>query len=118
MPRALATGKLNTLGTIEQRTPGKDAANRPLPGYVPFLTLYADVSSFTGLGALREAEGAIPDGGSTYSIRVRYRPNAGITEGMRFNIGNTHYFDIKKILHDFKGKQWTDLVCVYGAGNG
>lgn len=114
---SLAAGSLNVFGRIEKRA-GKDALNRPLPGWVLHLERWMNVGGSTGLGAIRESQGAIPDGSMIYSIRIRYAPNAGITEGMRVNVADSYFFDINKIRHDFAGKEWTDLICTYGASDG
>lgn len=111
-------GSLNCLGTIDRRTPGTDALNKPLTTWDVFIDeVWANISGQTGLGAVRETQGKIPDGGSIYSIRIRYRPDAGITEGMRYNF-NGQYFDIHKIRHDFVRREWTDLICTHGASDG
>jgi head-tail adaptor len=111
-------GTLNVKGTIDRRTPGTDALNMPLATWEVFIEdVWANVKGQTGLGAVREAQGKIPDGGSLYSIRIRFRPNAGITAGMRYSAGDQH-FDIHKIRHDFERREWTDLICTHGASDG
>lgn len=113
----MRSGSRNCLGNIEKRTAGTGPLNQPLNTWEAHIEgVWADIRGAGGLGAIKEAEGGVPDGGNVYSIRIKFRPT-GVDEGMRYN-HNGRLFNIVKIRHDFNGREWTDLICVLGANDG
>lgn len=108
----LAAGKLNRRITIERRVSGEDAAGQPIEGWEPVATVWADIRTPTGLGAVRDMQGDIAASITRYSIRIRYRE--GLDAGMRV-LAQGEVFDIKQVRMDYAGRVWTDLVCEVGA---
>lgn len=113
----MSASRRNCLGKIEKRVAGKGPLNQPVENWeTAFDGIWSDIRGATGLGAIKESEGGVPNGGNVYSIEIKFRPT-GIDEGMRFN-HNGRLFNIAKIRHDFAGKESTWLICTLGANDG
>jgi head-tail adaptor len=124
----MRTGDLNTRMTLQVRQTGRNALNQPVHTWQNVEALDCDVRSPTGMGSITQA-GMTPEGvqlsSAYYSVRIRF--NLTPTGAMRlvFNNEDTDLpdeslgiMDIKKVHHDFKGKEWTDMVCELGANAG
>lgn len=108
----LAAGSLNTLITINKPNPARDALNRPVAGFVLHKQKWADPRTPSGMATIRdEAQGGVPSLSVAYSFRVRF--DTSINETMQVQAyGMT--FDITRVIHDLKDREWTDLVCKHG----
>ena len=112
----MKAGKLNTLLQIEELTGVPDEVNQLVEAWTLFKEVWGDIRGANGLGVIKESEG-VGKAISRYSIRIRYKPNAGINVGMRVN-HHGEIFSIVQIQHDFAGRDWTDLVCELGGNDG
>ena len=109
----LDAGKLNRRITIERRVAGEDAAGQPIEGWEPVATVWADIRTPTGLGAVRDMQGDIAASLTRYSIRIRFRE--GLDTGMRV-VTQGQVFDVKQVRMDYAERIWTDLVCEVAEG--
>lgn len=109
----LDAGTLNRKITIQNKGDGTDDWGTPLPNvWVDVCKPWASIKSLSGLGTIKaDAQTSVVKA----SIRIRYRTD--IAAGMRALHGATVY-DIKAVLQDHAGREFTDLVCevVHGAG--
>lgn len=112
---SLAAGELNRRIIIERPSGAVDAANQPTGAYVRVATRWARPLGKTGMATIRDAQPGIQVAPGMYSWRIRF--DESFDTGMRVNYKG-RYFDIKEIRHDFAGREYTDLVCEYGANNG
>lgn len=110
-------GDRNRLLVIERRSGAVDESNQPInDDWVFVMNRWAEAKTLTGMGAVRAAAEGVPAGPTRYSWRINYTPT-GIDTGMRAKYRDT-VFDIVDIRHDFKDREFTDLVCDFGANNG
>ena len=109
----LDAGKLNRRITIERRVAGEDAAGQPIEGWEPVATVWADIRTPRGLGAVRDMQGDIAASIARYSIGIRYLE--GLDSGMRIRTQG-QVFDVKQVRMDYAERIWTDLVCEVAEG--
>ncbi|GAB1837322.1 hypothetical protein MyNCGM121_41020 [Achromobacter xylosoxidans] len=117
----MRAGRLRLWIRIEQRGNGSDAAGQPNGAWEEVATVRADPRGQTGMGSITRNQGNLGASIGVYSFRIRFR--RGIDQGMRVvelfdgqPVGDP--FDIKNVLMDYAGRQWTDLVCEQGGGDG
>lgn len=114
-------GMLRSRVTIQQRSAGTDAIGQPLTTWTDLATVWADIRTTSGLSSLR-AERVVADqmtSEAAYSVRIRWR--ADVTASMRVvetSGGVTRYFDVRQVLEDVAGREYLDLVCSLGNGEG
>lgn len=111
----MKAGALNRRITIQARDAGFDAAGQPVATWSDFATVWANLRTQTGLGAIRDMQGDLSASVTGYSFRIRYRED--ITPAMRVSY-NGQLFDIKQVQLDYAGRDWTDLVCAVGGSDG
>lgn len=116
----MGAGELNRLLQFEKRSETVDELNQPVLGdwVAAFPPIWGNIKSPTGMGSIRGSgeAGGLPRDLNLYSIRIRYRNNGTITNGMRIVHLGTR-FDIKQVKHDFDRREWTDLICEVGGNN-
>jgi len=113
----VAAGSLNKRVTIERKVPGKDAAGQPIQSWVEVCTVWGRVRTQTGFGFVH-AEFIASDAETvrtTASIRIRFRN--GLDTTMRVKVDGVIY-EIKAILPDTTGKEFTDIAVAVGANQG
>ena len=117
----LDAGLLRSRITIQQRAAGTDSLGQPLTTWEDVATVWADIRTQSGLSSLR-SERVVADqtaSETAYSIRIRWR-NA-ITAAMRASEtsgGVTRLFDIRQVIEDVTAREYLDLVCSLGNGEG
>lgn len=118
----LAAGSLNRLIVIEQRAPGKDAANRPNGAWTEFKRKWTDIKGATGMGAIRQPDtDGVTRTINQYSFRIRF--DRSVTNDMRVrevinDVVQDQAYDILQVRHDFAKREWSDIVCEVGGNNG
>jgi len=117
----MRAGTLRTRIRIERREDGQDDAGQPNGPWVEVATVPADPRGQTGMGAITRNQENIGASINAYSFRIRFR--RGIDQGMRVlelydgqPVGDP--FDIKNVRMDLARRQWTDLICEQGSGDG
>lgn len=101
----MQAGRFNRRVTIQRQTETQDTGGQPLDVWVDVATVWADIRSPTGLGAIRaDAQAQVVK----TSIRIRLRTD--IKAGMRAVFGATVY-EIGAVLPDHAGREFVDLVC-------
>lgn len=110
----LHAGKLNRKITVQHRAREFDAAGQLLEQWVDLCIVWAWVKTAAGVAATPTADGVGRDI-VRYSFRVRY--NTRIKADMRI-IYNGEIYEIREVLHDIAGHEYTDLVAYYGGANG
>lgn len=108
----LASGTLNRLVVIEQRTPGQDAEGQPLNTWQTVATVWANFKAPTGTASAERIGGDREMSTTTYSVRIRYRTD--ITAAMRVTADGVVYL-INQVIPDVARREYTDLVCTAGA---
>lgn len=108
-------GSLNRRVTIQARDAGFDAAGQPVATWSDFATVWADIRSPSGLGAIRDMQGNLSASVAQYSIRIRYRED--IRPDMRV-VHGAQVYDIRQAIPDYAGKEYTDLICAVGGSDG
>lgn len=108
----MKAGTLNRQVVIQSRDSGTDDAGQPVQTWTTFATVWADIRTQGGLATLRSGVATDVTG---YSIRIRYRTD--ITAGMRV-VCDSVVYDVKHVLLDVAGRDWTDLVCERGGNDG
>lgn len=108
----MEAGKLNRQVTIQSRDSGTDDAGQPVQTWTDHATVWADIRTQGGIATLR---GGVATDVSGYSIRIRYRTD--VTAGMRVVCDSVAY-DVKHVLLDVAGRDWTDIVCERGGNDG
>lgn len=117
----LDAGLLRSRITIQQRTTGTDSLGQPLTTWEDVATVWADIRTQSGLSSLR-SERIVADqttSETAYSIRIRWRDD--ITAAMRASEtsgGVTRLFDIRQVIEDVTAREYLDLVCSLGNGEG
>lgn len=118
----MRAGTLDRRVRIDRRSGGKDDFGQPSKEWVPIgPAIWCNVRTSTGSEAIKSD---MPVGTATLSIRVRYRTD--IDNGMRAVLikyvdgqpVDDEIFNIQKPLPDYAGREYTDLVCVSGQGDG
>lgn len=117
----LDAGTLRSRITIKQRGASVDAWGQQSTTWSTVATVWADIRSQSGLSSIRSerpvADQAVSE--TAYSIRIRWR--TGITAAMRAEEtsgGVTRIFDIRQVIEDVAGREYIDLVCTIGNGEG
>ena len=110
----LHAGKLNRKITVQYRARAFDAAGQLLEDWQDICIVWAWVKSQSGVSAAPTADGVGRDI-TRYSFRVRYNPR--IKADMRI-IYQGEIFEIREVLHDISGHEYTDLLAYYGGANG
>lgn len=117
----MRAGTLRTWIRIERREDGTDEAGQPNGAWVEVVTVLSDPRGQTGMGAITRNQDNVGASINAYSFRIRFR--RGIDQGMRVielfdgqPVGEP--FDIKNVRFDLVRRQWTDLVCEQGGGDG
>lgn len=101
----MRAGTLRHRITIQRQTETQDGGGQPLDQWTDVTTVWADVRSPTGLGAIKaDAQAQVVK----TSIRIRWRTD--IASGMRVVFGSTVY-EIGAVLPDHAGREFVDLVC-------
>lgn len=108
----MRAGKLNRAVTIQRLVQGQDDIGQPVSTWIGLATVWANIAHKSGLETIK-ADAPVSE--VQASIRIRYRTD--IDAGMRVVFGATHY-DIRAVMSDAAGREFTDLVCVVGASNG
>jgi SPP1 family predicted phage head-tail adaptor len=101
--------------TIQQRATTDDAIGQPVETWATVCEVWAYVKAPTGMQTTERAIADREASPTTYSIRIRYRTD--ITAAMRVVLGTTT-FAISDVIEDFAGREYLDLVCVAGVGDG
>lgn len=98
-------GTLRNRITIQRQAQAQDAGGQPIDAWTDVVTVWADIRSPTGLGAIRaDAQASVVK----TSVRIRWRTD--IEAGMRVVHGVAVY-DIGAVLPDHAGREFVDLVC-------
>lgn len=102
----MRAGDLNRKITIQKKGQGTDDWGTPLPNaWVDVCKPWASIKTLSGLGTIKaDAQTSVVK----TSIRIRYRTD--VVAGMHALHGATVY-DIKAVLPDDAGREFTDLVC-------
>lgn len=114
----MQAGSLNRRITVQRRTGAVDELGAPLPdAWEDHANVWANIRTPTGLGSIA---GQFQSAGQEisrvlYSMRVRYRTD--ITADMRVRYQG-EYYEIRQVINDHGGRDYTDLVCALGARNG
>ncbi|OXE36910.1 MAG: head-tail adaptor protein [Phenylobacterium zucineum] len=101
----MRTGQLNCRAAILYRAATQDALGQPTTAWTTFATVWANVKNNSGLSSI---QGDAEISTVKASVRIRYRTD--LNSGMRVLVNGITY-DIKAVLLDFEGKEFTDLVC-------
>lgn len=110
----LHAGKLNRRICIQRRVRGYDSCGQLLDIWENLVHCWAWVKSAAGVAYLPTSDGVGRDI-TRYSFRVRYNPD--IKADMRIVYGGDFY-EIKEVLHDIAGHEYTDIVANHGGANG
>ena len=110
----MRAGKLNRLITVQHRPRTYDECGQLADEWVDLCRAWAWVKSAAGVAYLPTADGVGRDI-TKYSFRVRYNPM--IKADMRIIYGG-EYFEIRDVLHDIAGHEYTDIVANHGGANG
>ncbi|VFR96531.1 Probable phage hk022 gp9-related protein [plant metagenome] len=118
----MESGELNRRIHIQQRGPGRLPSGQPAEVWtnVTAAPIWASIKAKSGL---QTAASDTEVSASRYSIRVRYRPaiqaNMRVVrvDGTGQPVFDTVY-DIRAVLHDETGREYTDLVCETRRGDG
>jgi len=106
----MQAGRLNRRCVIQQPGTVQDELGQPIPGWTDVATVWANIKVEKGMEHIRaNADTAV----NKVSIRVRYRTD--LTAAMRVQHGTTVY-QIKSVLADVDGREYTDLVCEVSSG--
>lgn len=109
----LKAGTLNRRVSLQRHEQGQDELGQPIDTWVEFANVAANVRMLTG----KEVLTADTDVGiGTASIRIRYRTD--VTNGDRAVVDGTTIFNISAALPNIAGRDYTDLVCTFGANTG
>lgn len=118
---SIAAGSLRRLVRIERRETGTDDAGQPNGAWVEVATVWADPRGQTGMGSITRNQDNVGASINAYSFRIRFR--RGLDQGMRLfeledgvPVGDP--FDIKNVRMDLAGREWTDVICEQGGGDG
>jgi SPP1 family predicted phage head-tail adaptor len=101
----MRAGQLNNRVTLRQPVTAQDAVGQSYLTWTDLATVWANVKHLSGVSSI---QGDADISTVKASIRIRYR--AGLNAGMRAVVG-TNVYDIKAVLMDMEGKEYTDLVC-------
>lgn len=110
----MRAGKLNRKIIVQYRARDFDAAGQLKEGWQDLCIMWAWVKSQSGVAATPTADGVGRDI-TRYSFRVRY--NTRIKADMRI-IYQGDIFEIREVLHDIAGHEYTDLLAYCGGANG
>lgn len=99
------TGRYNRRITILQPLEGSDEGAQPLQGFVPLISLWANVLYQSGSETLRN-DGLVAS--SKASVRIKYR--TGFDTRMRIQLGDV-LFNIINIQPDEVMRDHVDFVC-------
>lgn len=105
----MRAGPLRNLVTIQRPATGQDDIGQPVTTWTDVATVWANIAHKSGLETIK-ADAPVSE--VQASIRIRYRTD--IDAGMRVTFGSTHY-DIRAVMPDSTGREFTDLVCIVGA---
>ena len=106
----LTAGFLKQRVTVLTQTATQDELGQPTTGWTTYATIWANIKVEKGMEHIRaNADTAV----NKVSIRVRYRTD--LTAAMRVQHGTTVY-QIKSVLADVDGREYTDLVCEVSSG--
>ena len=108
----MRAGRLNCAIVIQRLVTGQDELGQPNAAWVDVASEWANIAHKSGLETIRAGE--LVSVVQT-SIRIRYRTD--LDAGMRVVYGALVY-DIRAVMPDLSGRQFTDLVCTVGANNG
>lgn len=111
----LAAGDLNRRVHIQRRGQGADGFGQPLEVWenITAQPLWANIAGKSGLQtAAADTEVSV----SRYSIRIRYRRQVEadmrvVEVGAGGVLVLDVIYDIRAVLHDLAGRDFTDLVC-------
>lgn len=113
----MKAGQLNRRIKIQKKAKGVDDFGQPVDTWEDYATVWAWLKAPTGMGTIN-SEFATKAGDvskTQYSIRIRYRTD--ITAKMRVVLGSV-IFDIRSVIPDEAGHEYTDLVVVSGMNRG
>lgn len=113
----VAAGRLNRRVTLETRVFAQDALGQPSGAWVRVATVWGNVRTVTGMAAARNElqAGGTEVSRSNTSIRIRFRSD--VAHDMRAIVGGRIY-DIRDVLRDEADREFIDLACTVGAGEG
>ena len=111
---ALHAGKLNRRILVQQRVREFDSCGQLLEEWRDLCHAWAWVKSASGVAYLPTSDGVGRDI-VKYSFRVRYNPR--IKADMRI-VYLGEYYEIRDVLHDIAGHEYTDIVANHGGANG
>lgn len=115
----LQTGKLRRKLIIQQRAVGVNAANQAVGTWQPYLEVWAQPMTASGMAAIRAQDQSVNAVPTKYSWRLRYKRPGVITTDMRaVDKENGMVFDIRDIRYDLADRNYMDLVCETGGNNG
>lgn len=113
----MEAGQLNRRVKIQKKASGVDDYGQPVETWEDYATVWAWIKAPTGMGTItseyQSESGDISR--SQYSIRIRYRLD--VTAKMRAVCEGTIY-DIRSVIQDMAGHEYTDLVVAVGMNNG
>lgn len=112
---SIAAGQLDRRVTIQQRAAGVDTYGQPSTTWETLATVWAWVKAPSGASLAERVAADRQASLVTYSVRIRYR--ADVTAGMRLLVGSDTW-DIDSVVIDHARREYVDLVCVVGGGNG
>lgn len=110
----MRAGKLNRKITVQHRSRTFDDCGQLLEEWQDLCSIWAWVKSAAGVAYLPTADGVGRDI-VKYSFRVRYNPR--IKADMRI-VYLGEYYEIRDVLHDIAGHEYTDIVANHGGANG
>lgn len=113
----LAIGNFNRRVTIQYLSSEADDWGQPKKEWLDLCTVWAWIKAPTGMGTItseyQSESGDISR--SQYSIRIRY--HSDVTAKMRAVCEGTIY-DIRSVIQDMAGHEYTDLVVAVGMNDG
>lgn len=101
----MKAGALSRRIKVQSRAGTQDALGQPVETWSDTLSAWADVRTRGGLETIRD-DREQPVG--KVSFRIRYR--TGITTAQRVVFNGVNYA-ITAVLHDERGREYTDLAC-------
>lgn len=101
----MRAGTLNSRITIQQLAAGQDSLGQPVQTWSDVATVWANIKQSSGSETIRsDRELSVVRA----SIRIRYK--TGLNAGMRV-VAGADVYEIRAVLGDVGGKEYTDLVC-------
>ena len=110
----LYSGKMNRRITIQKREDDYDSAGQQVDRWEDLCLTWAWIRTASGVAAMATKDGVGRDI-TRYSFRIRY--NVHVKADMRI-LYQGLIFEIREVLHDIAGKEYTDIVAYLGGATG